>query len=67
VNYCGCINVRTTGRIDEVSPFLCAHERMLFPIVDQTGGRLFAEQNRLFVEKFYTPTFSVFSALEKWS
>jgi uncharacterized protein len=65
-NFCGCVNVRTTGRVDKVTPFLCAHERMLFPIVDQTGGRLFTEKNRLFIEKFYNPAFSMLSALEAW-
>ena len=39
---------RTTGKINDVSPFSCTHERMLFPIVDKAGNKLFKEKNFLF-------------------
>ena len=64
MNYCGCVNYRTTGRLDDVSPFLCSHERMLFPIVDRVGEVLFKERNELFLKKFYDPHFSLVSVLE---
>ena len=65
VNYCGCVNYRTTGKLNEVSPFLCEHEKMLFPIVDDAGNRLFKQKNELFLQKFYNPSFSVLSAIEE--
>jgi uncharacterized protein len=63
-NYCGCLNVRTTGKINDVSPFRCTHERMLFPIVDHVGNTLFEEQNELFLRKFYDPEYALLSVLE---
>lgn len=49
--YCGCVNWQTTGSVTSVSPFLCAHERMLFPIVDALGNRLWDERNPFFLAK----------------
>ncbi len=55
VNDCSCVSFRTTGRVDEVSGFSCAHERMLTPIVDRAAERLFATKNDLFLRRFYDP------------
>ncbi len=63
VNWCGCINYRTTGKLNEMSAFSCAHEQMLFPIVDRIGATLHQEKNRVFEKKFYDPSFSFFSDL----
>lgn len=49
--YCGCINWQTTGSVTGVAPFVCAHERMLFPIVDALGNRLFDARNPFFFAK----------------
>lgn len=40
-NRCGCKNLATTGQIDHISPLVCAHERMLIPIADRLGERIF--------------------------
>ncbi len=52
-NYCGCMNWQTTGKLTEVSPFLCEHERMLIPIADEVGNRLWDEKNPSFLDKHY--------------
>lgn len=40
-NGCGCKNMAATGSVREVSPVVCAHERMLIPIADALGSKLF--------------------------
>ncbi len=52
-NWCGCMNWQLTGEITTVPGILCAHERMLIPIVDEVGNTLWAERNRKFLEKHY--------------
>ena len=53
MHYCGCQNKQTTGRIDRVSPVVCAHEQTVLPIADLLAERLFAEGNRAFIETHY--------------
>jgi uncharacterized protein len=63
-HHCGCVSLRTTGRVDRVSPVLCAHERILLPIADQLAERLFRKRNRLFIHKHYNEFFPLVSAVE---
>lgn len=53
-NFCGCLNKQSTGRINAVSPVLCAHERTLIPIADDIAQRLYHEQVPMFMRKFYS-------------
>lgn len=52
-NFCGCMNWQTTGDITTVPGILCAHERMLIPIVDELGNEMWNERNRHFLQKHY--------------
>ena len=61
---CGCLNRQATGSIDKVSPMLCAHERMILPIVDKLAARLFEKRNPLFIQKHYNDLFPVLSLVE---
>ena len=63
-NTCGCLNWQTTGSVSTVSPVLCAHERMLLPIADRVGERLYAKKNPLFLQKHYNAAYPVLSLLE---
>jgi len=63
-HYCGCLNRQTTGRIDQVSPVLCAHERIVLPIVDQLAARLFKQRNAMFIQKHYNDLFPLLSLVE---
>ena len=63
-HYCGCLNKQTTGRMDTVSPVLCAHERIVLPIADKLAGRLFKERNALFIQKHYNELYPVISLIE---
>ena len=64
-NTCGCLNWQTTGTVSQVSPVLCAHEQMLIPIADRIGETLYGEQNVLFLNKHYNPSYAMTSLLDE--
>ncbi|MEI8311788.1 MAG: radical SAM protein [Verrucomicrobiota bacterium] len=63
-HFCGCLNRQATGDIRRVSPVLCAHERMLVPIADRLGERLFKKRSALFVQKHYNDYYPLVSLAE---
>lgn len=63
-HYCGCLNRQSTGRIDLVSPILCAHERIVLPIADELAGRLFKKRDPLFIQKHYNEMYPLISLVE---
>lgn len=63
-NYCGCVNWRATGRITQIPPIICEHERMLMPIVDRMANRLWKRNCPLFRRKFYDRAYPMSSYLE---
>jgi len=63
-HYCGCLNRQSTGRIDRVSPVLCAHERAVLPIADRLAARLFKARNPMFIQKHYNDLFPLISLVE---
>jgi uncharacterized protein len=63
-HHCGCLNKQSTGRIDQVSPVLCAHERLLLPIADRLAERLYKRRSALFIQKHYNDMYPLISAIE---
>jgi uncharacterized protein len=63
-HFCGCLNRQTTGRIDLVSPLLCAHERIILPIADRLAARLYKRRDPLFIQKHYNELFPLISLVE---
>jgi uncharacterized protein len=63
-HFCGCLNRQSTGDIHRVSPVLCAHERILIPVADRLGERLFKKRSALFVQKHYNDYFPLLSMAE---
>jgi uncharacterized protein len=61
---CGCLNWQATGRIDRVSPTLCEHERLLIPIVDALGAKLYGRRSALFLQKHYNAMYPLLSLIE---
>lgn len=61
---CGCMNKLATGRVDTVAPLQCAHERILIPIADKLGERLFKKRNALFIQKHYNDLYPVLSLID---
>jgi len=62
--YCGCVNWRATGQLNQIPPIICEHERMLMPIVDRTASRLWKKNVELFRRKFYDKSFAISSYIE---
>ncbi len=63
-HYCACLNKQATGSIDEVSPVLCAHERIILPIADKVANRLYKEKNAMFIQKHYNDFYPIISLVE---
>ena len=63
-HYCGCLNRQATGQVDQVSPLLCAHERIVLPIADRLAERLFRKRSALFIQKHYNELFPILSLVE---
>ncbi|NLO47265.1 MAG: radical SAM protein [Clostridiales bacterium] len=63
-HYCGCLNRQATGSIGEVSPVLCAHERIVLPIADKLAARLYKERSGLFIQKHYNEFYPLVSLAE---
>jgi len=61
---CSCLNWQTTGDIDEVSPLLCETERMLIPIVDKLGEKLYRKRVPIFIQKHYNKAYPILSYIE---
>lgn len=61
---CACLNWQTTGSIDQISPVLCAHERMITPIADALAQKLYDQRDPLFVQKHYNDYYPLLSLLE---
>jgi uncharacterized protein len=62
--FCGCVNWRATGKLDQIPPIICAHERMLLPIVDKMASRLWSRNSELFKRKFYEKTYPISSYID---
>lgn len=61
---CGCLNWQATGSVERVSPVLCAHERLLVPIVDALGARLWRRRDAFFLQKRYNALYPLLSLIE---
>lgn len=61
---CSCLNWQTTGKITEVSPVLCEHEKMLIGIADRLGNILYRRQEPVFIRKHYSRAYPLLSLLE---
>lgn len=53
MNGCGCTNYAASGQLNQVSPFLCACERLLIRLADDMAEQLYAERNPAFLQDFY--------------
>ena len=63
-HYCACLNRQATGSIDEISPVLCAHERIVLPIADRLAERLYKKGSALFIQKQYNDFYPLVSLME---
>jgi uncharacterized protein len=63
-NKCACLNWQTLGTLDNPSPILCAHEKLLTPIADRIGQILWNKQAPHFIQKHYNRCYPLLSLLE---
>ena len=63
-NSCSCLNLQTTGDINKISPLFCETERMITPIVDKLGEKLYKKKAPLFIQKHYNAVYPVMSLIE---
>ena len=63
-HYCACLNRQATGNIDEISPMLCAHERIVLPIADELAERLYSRGSAIFIQKQYNEFYPMLSLAE---
>ena len=48
-HHCACLNYSLTGKMHEVAPVQCEHERILIPIADGLAERLYAKKSARFL------------------
>jgi len=53
MNWCGCINYTTTGKIDSAPDIICFHEKLSIRVADKLAATLFDERNPAFLSRFY--------------
>lgn len=63
-HHCACLNKQSTGSFTTASPVLCAHERMLLPIVDALAEDLYKKRSAIFIQKQYNDMFPLLSFIE---
>lgn len=63
-HFCACLNKQATGRMDVVSPVLCAHERVVLPIADALAAKLYKKRSAMFIQKHYNEMFPLISLVE---
>jgi len=63
-HYCACLNRQATGSIDEISPMLCAHERIVLPIADNLAEHLYKKGSAIFIQKQYNDFYPLLSLAE---
>jgi uncharacterized protein len=63
-NKCSCLNWQLTGELSQISPLLCETERILIPIVDKLGEKLFKKGSPLFIQKHYNAVYPILSMIE---
>ena len=51
-HHCACLNFSLTGKMHEVAPVQCEHERILIPIADDLAGRLYERKSARFLTNY---------------
>jgi uncharacterized protein len=64
-HYCACVNLRATGDANQVTPILCAHERMLLPIADKLAVKLYRKKSSMFIQKHYNEYYPLISSVAR--
>jgi len=63
-NKCSCLSWQLTGELNKITPLICESERILIPIVDKLGERLYKQGAKMFIQKHYNAIYPILSMLE---
>ncbi|NWJ50661.1 MAG: radical SAM protein [Bacteroidetes bacterium] len=63
-NKCSCLNWQLTGTLNQISPIVCETERVLIPVVDALGERLYKKGAAMFIQKHYNAVYPIISMIE---
>lgn len=63
-NKCSCLSWQLTGELNKVTPIICETERILIPIVDKLGERLYKKGSNMFIQKHYNSIYPILSMIE---
>ncbi len=63
-NKCSCLSYQLTGELNKVTPVICETERILIPIVDKMGERLYKKGSIMFIQKHYNSVYPILSMIE---
>lgn len=63
-NKCSCLSWQLTGELNQVPPVVCETERVLIPIVDRLGEKLFKKGSAMFIQKHYNAVYPILSMIE---
>ena len=63
-NKCSCLSWQLTGELNKVTPLICESERILIPIVDKLGERLYKKGAKMFIQKHYNAVYPILSMIE---
>ena len=56
---CACKNYMITKKINEVSPLVCETERLTIELVDKMAERLYKNNSKLFLQKYYNKSYNI--------
>ena len=60
---CACKNYITTKDINELAPIVCEFEKMIIEISDEIAEKLYKEDSKLFIQKFYNKNYGLFKEI----
>ena len=62
---CGCLNLITSGNINQPSPLICETEKMLIEISDKLAEKLYKKKSRAFIQKKYNKIYPLIEMFER--
>lgn len=60
---CPCRNYMLTNDINEISPVICETEKILVEISDKMAGRLYKENSKMFIQRFYNKDYNMLNKI----
>ncbi len=62
---CGCKNYNLTNKVNEISPLICETEKIFIDVADEMAEKLYKENSKLFLQKFYNKNFLIMNSISR--